>query len=66
MDLTRDQESALTGKKGEGVRIAFAILYQLGLLYGAKRFIPVSQAHIDGCSYTTVWDAGVEFAEKTL
>ena len=64
MKLTRDEELALEGKKGEGVRIAYSILYQLGLLYGAERFIPVSQAHIDGCSYTTVWDAGIEFAEK--
>ena len=26
--------------------------------------IPITQAHIDGCSYKAVGDAGLEFAEK--
>lgn len=64
MQLTKKEEAALSGEIGEGVRMAFSILYELGKLYGAKRFIPISQAHIDGCAYTTVWDAGTEFVEK--
>ena len=64
MHLTQKEEEMLSGKLGEGARLAMSILFEMGKLYHADRFIPVSAAHIDGCCYSAVWDAGLEFAEK--
>lgn len=44
--------------------MAMAVLYKMGEIFGAEDMIPVSCAHIDGCSYAAVWDGGLEFAEK--
>lgn len=64
MDLTTYERELLDGVRGEAGRMAMTILYRLGKIYGAKRMIPVTTAHIDGCSYSAVWDAGLEFAER--
>ncbi|NPV70385.1 MAG: DUF521 domain-containing protein [Firmicutes bacterium] len=64
MNLNRLEQDMLEGKRGEAVRLAMSIITTMGELYGATRMIPVTQAHIDGCSYAAVWDAGLEFAEK--
>ncbi len=64
MYLTTYEQELLDGVHGEGSRMAMTILYRLGEIYHAKRMIPVTTAHIDGCSYSAVWDAGLEFAER--
>ena len=63
MRLTDRQRDMLEGKEGEGKKIAMRIVTQMGKLYGAERLLPVHSAHMDGCCYTTVWDAGLEFVE---
>ncbi len=64
MILTDYEEALLRGERGEAKRIAMRVLCALGETYGAERTIPVAAAHIDGCSYSAVWDAGLDFAEK--
>ena len=62
--LTEEEEHALSGHRGEALRLAMTIVVELGSLYGAERLIPVSQAHIDGCLYSAVGEAGADFATK--
>jgi hypothetical protein len=54
----------LSGRRGEALRLAMTIVVELGRLYGAQRLIRISQAHIDGCLYSAVGEAGAEFAAK--
>lgn len=63
MELTVYEQEMLDGKYGEGYQLAMEVLVQMGELYGAKRFLPVRNAHIDAAAYTTIWDAGTEFLE---
>ena len=63
MELTAYEQEMLDGKYGEGYQLAMEVLVQMGELYGAKRFLPVRNAHIDAAAYTTIWDAGTEFLE---
>lgn len=64
MKLSDTEKTMLAGDFRNGTAMAMEILCEVGALYGAERMLPVTQAHIDGCAYTTVWDAGIEFAEK--
>ncbi len=64
MILTEAEEKMLEGKSGQAVRMAMSILTKLGNIYGAKKMIEITQAHIDGCCYPVVREAGLEFAEK--
>lgn len=64
MKLTQVEEGMLAGKEGKGPQVAMEIITRLGDLYGASELIPISQAHIDGCLYAAVGEAGLAFAEK--
>ncbi|PID45119.1 MAG: hypothetical protein CR981_00770 [Proteobacteria bacterium] len=62
MQLTREEQDILAGKRGEAERLSMAIIVELGELFGAEELIPISQVHIDTTIYMV--DAGVEFIEK--
>jgi len=64
MKLTDDEQRMVEGTCGKALSMAVSILAKLGDIYGAEEMIPITQAHIDGCSYKAVGDAGLEFAEK--
>jgi hypothetical protein len=64
MELTRYESAMLNGKEGRGAQLAMEIIVRLAELYGADELIPITQAHIDGCLYAAVGEAGLEFAEK--
>lgn len=64
MKMTQQERDMLAGKEGRGCQVALEILVRLGELYGAEEFIPITQAHIDGCLYEAVGEAGLAFAEK--
>jgi cis-L-3-hydroxyproline dehydratase len=64
MRLEQWEKDVLAGSHGKGLQVAMDILVRLGELYGADRLIPVAQAHIDGCLYAAVGEAGLAFAEK--
>src|SRR5712692_6158627 len=47
----------------EAQQKALRILRTLGDLYGAKRLLPITSAHVSGVSYKMIGDAGLEFLE---
>ncbi|MGD1060759.1 MAG: aconitase X, partial [Methanomassiliicoccales archaeon] len=51
MHLTPEMERALAGEQGEGRRKALELLVAVGEIYGAKRLIPITSAHLSGVSY---------------
>jgi predicted aconitase len=64
VELTREEEEALRGKKGEALASAYRILSAIGEATGAKKLIPVKWAHVSGVNYNTIGDAGVQFLER--
>jgi predicted aconitase len=64
LELARDEEEALAGKRGEALASAYRILAAIGEATGAKKLVPVKWAHVSGVNYNTIGDAGVEFLEK--
>jgi hypothetical protein len=64
--LTDEEKRMLDGKYGKAVAMAMTILSKLGELYGAEELMPISQVHLDGCSFKAVGEAGLEFTEKMV
>jgi predicted aconitase len=60
--LTDEERGMLAGEAGPAVALAMRILARMAPLYGADRFLEVTQAHIDGIVYEG--NAGLAFAEK--
>jgi len=63
MYLTKNEETMLSGEKGEVVERSFRLLVRLGEIYGADKMIPVSSAQVSGVSYKSIGDPGMEFLE---
>ncbi len=64
MELSREEEAMLAGKRGTAVQIAMRILTTMGRVFGARRLIAIESAHIDGCLYHG--DSGIDFAQKLV
>ncbi|MEO9363720.1 MAG: aconitase X catalytic domain-containing protein [Nitrososphaera sp.] len=64
MELTREEERALAGEKGEALALAYRILAAIGEATGARKLVPIKWAHVSGVNYNTIGDAGVQFLEK--
>lgn len=64
MELARDEEEALDGKRGNALSSAYKILVAIGEATDAKKLIPIKWAHISGVNYNTIGDAGVQFLDK--
>lgn len=64
MELTREEEKALRGEKGEALASAYRILAAIGEATGAKKLVPVKWAHVSGVNYNTIGDAGLEFLDR--
>jgi predicted aconitase len=64
MFLTKEEEQALQGEKGEAVQLAMSVLVKLGEMYGADCLIRIENVHVDASSYYGISDAGMEFCEK--
>lgn len=64
MELTKEEERALTGEKGDALALAYRILAAIGEATGATKLVPISWAHVSGVNYNTIGDAGVQFLEK--
>ena len=58
VELTREEEKALRGEKGEALASAYRILVAIGEATGAKKLVPVKWAHVSGVNYKTIGDAG--------
>ncbi len=61
LELTKDEESAVKGEKGEVLELAYRILVATGEATNADRLIPIKWAHLSGVNYNTIGDAGEEF-----
>lgn len=66
MRLSDEEKRMLDGGYGKAAAMGLSILSKLGELYGAEEMMPISQVHIDGCSYMAVGEAGLEFTEKMV
>ena len=64
MELTRDEEEALAGKKGEALASAYRILAAIGEATGAEKLVPIKWAHVSGVNYNTIGDAGAQFLDS--
>lgn len=64
MELSRDEEEALSGKHGEALSSAYRILTAIGEATEAKKLVPIEWAHISGVNYNTIGDAGMQFLEE--
>lgn len=61
MHLSRDEEAALAGKRGDIMQMAYRILVATGEATDAERLVPVEWVHLSGVNYNTIGDAGEEF-----
>jgi predicted aconitase len=51
LELTKEEESALAGKHGETLALAYRVLVAIGEATGADKLIPVEWAHLSGVNY---------------
>ena len=63
MELTREEEEILKGKRGEAAAKALEVIVKVGEALGADRLIPIRHAHVSGVSYGNIGEAGVKFME---
>ena len=64
MELTKEEQSALNGEKGEALQTAYRILVATGEATNAEKLVPVNWAHLSGVNYNTIGDSGEEFLRK--
>jgi len=64
MELTKDEQAALNGEKGEALQTAYRILLATGEATNAEKLIPIKWAHLSGVNYNTIGDSGEEFLRK--
>jgi hypothetical protein len=61
LDLTKEEQSALNGEKGDVLQTAYRILVATGEATNAEKLIPINWAHLSGVNYNTIGDSGEEF-----
>jgi predicted aconitase len=61
--LSKEERDMLDGKQGKACQKSMEILFALGEIFGAERFVPVGSVQIAGVSYHNLGDAGLEFLE---
>ena len=66
MQLTREEEKALSGEHGEATAIAYRVLVAIGEATNAQNLIPIEWAHISGVNYNTIGDSGLDFLKKIV
>ena len=64
MELTKEEEKALYGEYGDGLKLAYKILVAIGNANNATKLIPIKWAHISGVNFNTIGEAGVRFLSK--
>lgn len=62
MRLDDRDRTVLAGERGPAAALAMRILVRMGEIFGAKRLIDISRAHIDSTIY--IGEANLEFAER--
>ena len=64
IELTEHDQALLDGELGKAAQVAMQIVLRMAELQGARRLVDVTQAHIDGCSYTG--PASLRFARQLV
>ena len=59
--LSEEEQEMLGGGGGEAVAVAMRILARSAAMDGAPNLLPITQAHIDGCTY--IGPGGLRFAQ---
>ena len=54
LTLSEEEHAMLDGQRGEAVRVAMHIVVRAAAMQRARRLLPISQAHIDGCTSTNL------------
>jgi hypothetical protein len=62
--LSKEEEKALSGERGEALATAYRILVAIGESTDADKLVPVEWAHVSGVNYNTIGDSGVQFLER--
>lgn len=60
MELTAEEQAMLDGRRGEAAREAIAYQLEVGRFFGARRFVPITNAHMMG-DIEVMGDAGLAF-----
>jgi predicted aconitase len=63
VELTREELSMLRGEGGEAVREAIALQIEVGEFFGARRFVPIANAHMMG-DFEVMGDGGLAWLER--
>src|SRR3954462_3308853 len=63
MQLTPDEKKMLKGRDGPAVKEALELQIEVGKFFGAKRLVPVSNAHMMG-DIEVMGDSGKAFLER--
>jgi predicted aconitase len=64
MELTQEERAILGGERGEAARRALEYQVQVGEFWGAKRFVPVTNAHMMG-DIEVMGDGGLAWLKDT-
>lgn len=64
MELSRQEDEALSGRYGAVQETAYRILVATGEATGADGLAPIQWAHLSGVNYNTIGDAGAEFLSE--
>ena len=65
LQLTQEEQDILAGKRGTAAdQIALRTICRIARITSSPRLIPVSQAHIDGCTY--IGPGGLRFVKKLV
>lgn len=63
MDLAADETAMLQGAEGEAARRALAYQVEVGRFFGARRMVPITNAHMMG-DIEVLGDAGLAFLQE--
>ncbi len=64
MELTREEDAALRGERGDIMEQAYRILVATGEATDAERLAEIKWAHLSGVNYNTIGDAGEQFLSE--
>jgi predicted aconitase len=62
LTLTAEERAMLNGDEGRAPQLAMEIVSAMARISGARRLVPISSAHVDGCLYHGT--VGLDFAEQ--
>ena len=54
MELTKEEQSALDGEKGDALQTAYRILVATGEATNAEKLIPIKWAHLSGVNLSLI------------